>query len=85
VEYEEKEVTDLLALEGPKRKKDNSKVLCFKCKELGHYLDKCPERNTKANRQGSVKKDLSLLTCYKFNQKGHYADKCAKKGTSRPQ
>jgi hypothetical protein len=32
VEYEEKEVRDLLALERPKKKKDTSKVLCFNCK-----------------------------------------------------
>jgi hypothetical protein len=42
VEYEEMEVRDLLALERPKKKKDNSKVLCYKCKELGHYADQCP-------------------------------------------
>jgi hypothetical protein len=85
VEYEEKEVRDLLALERPKKKKDNYKVLCFSCKEIGHYANKCPERNNKANRQGSVKKDLSLITCYKCKQKGHYADKCAEKSTSRLQ
>jgi hypothetical protein len=55
-EYEENEVRDLLALEIPKKKKkkikekDNSKVLCLNCNELGHYADKCPERNNKANR-----------------------------------
>jgi hypothetical protein len=85
VEYEEKEVRDLLALERPKKKKDTSKVWCFNCKELGHYTNKCPERNNKANRQGSVKKDLSLITCYKCKQKGHYVDKCAENGTSRLQ
>jgi hypothetical protein len=41
VEYEDNEVRDLLALEIPKKKKktkkkDNSKVMCFRCKELGH-------------------------------------------------
>jgi hypothetical protein len=82
VEYEENKVRDLLALERPKNKKDNNKVLCFNCKDLGHYANKCPERNNKANKQGSMKKDLSLVTCYKCNQKGHYANKCAEKGTS---
>jgi hypothetical protein len=47
VEYEESELRDLLALERPKRKKDNNKVLCFNCKELGHYANKCPKRTTK--------------------------------------
>jgi hypothetical protein len=65
VEYEENEVRDLLALEIPKKKKkkkdkkDNSKVLCFNCKELGHYADKCPKRDNKANRQ----RGTDLITC----------------------
>jgi hypothetical protein len=83
VEYEENEVKDLLALEIPKKKKkkikekDNSKVLCLNCKELGHYADKCPEWDNKANGQDSMKKELRLITCYKCKQKGHYADKCS--------
>jgi hypothetical protein len=64
VEYEESELRDLLALGRPKRKKDNSKVLCFNCKELGHYAKKCPEKDNKAHKQGSVKKNLNHITCY---------------------
>jgi hypothetical protein len=63
VEYEENEVRDLLALESPKRK-DTSKVLCLKCKKLGHYAKKCPERNNKVNRQ----RGTYLFTCHKCNQ-----------------
>jgi hypothetical protein len=85
VEYEEMEVRDLLALKRPKKKKKNSMMLCFNCKELGHYVKKCPEENNKANRPGGVKKDLSLITFYKCKQKGHYADKCTEKNTSRLQ
>jgi hypothetical protein len=85
VEYEEKEVRDLLALERPKKKKDNSKVLCFNCKELGHYASKCPEKNNKANIQGSMKKDLNHIICYTCKQQGHYADQCTEKSTSRLQ
>jgi hypothetical protein len=69
VEYEEKEVRDLLALERPKKKKDTSKMWCFNCKELGHYAKECPEENNKANRQGSVNKDLRPITCYKCKQR----------------
>jgi hypothetical protein len=84
VEYEENEVRDLLALERPKKKKKKqgySKVLCFNCREEGHFVDQCPERNNKANIQGSVKKDFNMITCYKCKQKGHYADKCTEKST----
>jgi hypothetical protein len=83
VEYGEKEVRDLLALERPKKKKDNSKVLCPNCKELGHYPKKCPERNNKANGQGRVNKDLNHITCYKCKQKGQYSNQCIEKSTSR--
>jgi hypothetical protein len=83
VEYDESELRDLLALEKPKRKKDNSKVLCFNCKELGHYANKCPERDNKANRQGSVKKNLNHITYFKCKQMGHYSNQCAENSTLR--
>jgi hypothetical protein len=71
VEYEENEVRDLLALERPKKKKkkqDYSKVLCFNCREQEHFADQCPERNNKANIQGSVKKNLNHITYYTCKQ-----------------
>jgi hypothetical protein len=77
VEYGEKEVRDLLALERPKNKNDNSKVLRLNCKELGHYAKKCAERNNKVNRQ----RGTNLVTSSKCNWKGHYAGKCAENGT----
>jgi hypothetical protein len=79
------EVRDLLALERPKKKKDKSKVLYSNCKELGHYVEKCTGRNSKANGQSSMKKDLCQITCYKCKQKRHYADKCSENGTPRLQ
>jgi hypothetical protein len=68
VEYGEMEERDLLALERPQKKKDNSKVMCFNCKELGYYANKCPEKDNKANSPGSVKKNLNHITCYTYKQ-----------------
>jgi hypothetical protein len=85
VEYGEMEVRDLLALERPKKKKDNSKVLCFNCKELGHYANKCPERDNEANKHGNVKKNLNHITCYTCKQQGYYLSQCTEESTSRHQ
>jgi hypothetical protein len=85
VECEENEVRDLLALEIPKKEeekkkikeKDNSKMLCRNCRELGHYVRECPEPN--------MQRGTDLVTCQKCNQKGHYARRCEEKSTSRLQ
>jgi hypothetical protein len=67
VECQENENWDLLALELPtkKKKQDHSKILCFHCREQGHFADQCPERNHKAKTRGSEKKDLNNITCFK--------------------
>jgi hypothetical protein len=85
VEYGEREVRELLALERPKKKKDTRKVWCFNCKEHGHYAKECPEENNKANRPSGVKKNLSHITCYTCKQQGHYSYLCTEESTSRPQ
>jgi hypothetical protein len=86
VECEEQELRELLALERPKRRKDLREVLCFKCNNLGHYANNCPEKKSngkggngnrnRVNWDEKPKRDLSQVTCYKCNNKGHYADKC---------
>jgi hypothetical protein len=68
VEYEENEVRDLLALEVTKKKKkmikkkDNRKVQCFNCRELGHYARECPEPN--------MQRGTNLVTCSEMQPKG---------------
>jgi hypothetical protein len=79
LEYEGNEVKDLLALEIPKKKKkkikekDNSKTLCWNCRELGHYVKECPKPN--------MQRGTDLVTCQKCNQKGNYARRCEEKST----
>jgi hypothetical protein len=82
VEYGENKVRDLLALKIPKKKKmitkkDNSKTLCWNCREPRHYAKECPEPN--------MQRGTDLVTCQKCNQKGHYARRCEEKSTSRLQ
>jgi hypothetical protein len=55
VEYEEKEVRDLLALERPKKKL------------LEHYARKCPERNNKLSKQAKRNRPCHLS---EMQQKG---------------
>jgi hypothetical protein len=82
VECQEDEIRDLLALELPIKKKKKKKkkrkkmmmkqthsnILCFHCREQGHFADQCPERNHKAKARGSEKKDLNNITCFKCKQ-----------------
>jgi hypothetical protein len=83
VEIGDMELRELLALERPQKKKDNSKLMCFNYKELGHYANKCPEKGNKAISPGSVKKNLNHITCYTCKQQGHYRYQCTEESTSR--
>jgi hypothetical protein len=59
--YQQQEKTPEDRRPKKKKKQDYSKILCFNCKELGHFADQCPEMNSKSSTQGSVKKDLSTV------------------------
>jgi hypothetical protein len=86
VECQENEIQDLLALEIPtkknKKQQDYSHITCFHCREQGHYVNQCPEKEHKTNPQGGIKKDLSNITCFKCKKKGHYSNTCSEKSTS---
>jgi hypothetical protein len=77
VEYQENEVSELLALELPiKKKKDLDHVTCFKCKQKVHYSNQCPEKSISMI---AVKKgDTIIVQCYNCNELGHYTNKCPK-------
>jgi hypothetical protein len=97
VEYEDQELEDLLALQRPKRKKNHhySKdkqirhLLCYCCKEPGHYASECLEKRKNKSKEQGVEneimkkhtRDLSLVMCYKCGNKGHYANECLEKIT----
>ena len=61
----------------PDLKKDISQVLCFKCKNKGHYANKCQEKKLQNNPH---KEDISQVMCYKCEKTGHYANNCSEKG-----
>jgi hypothetical protein len=62
MEYEEHEVRDLLDLEIPKKEKkkkikekDNSKMLCWNCRELGQLCEGMSRtKHAKGNRSGHM-------------------------------
>lgn len=80
VEYEEKELRDLLALQKPKRKmnqalkkthgdtrskkKDISQVVCYNCKKSGHYASNCPEKKKNAKHFKRNKTNHLQKGCY---------------------
>jgi hypothetical protein len=83
MEYEKKELEDLLALEKPKKKKDISQVECRECKRLGHYSWDCPEKEKRKESEkrgyvinGGQKKDHAQDNCFNYRESGHYAINC---------
>jgi cellular nucleic acid-binding protein len=93
VEFEDQELEDLLALGKPKKKKkrrNNSKekeisqVLCYNCKEPGHYASHClGKKKNKAKEQEEEKctlnKDSSQVECHECQKLGHYSWDCLEK------
>jgi hypothetical protein len=58
------------------REQKNAKkdVVCYKCRQPGHYSDKCGAPPTDNSPAAFTSK--KNVKCYKCGQLGHYSDKC---------
>ena len=62
--------------------KDLTHITCFKCKNLGHSVDKCPEKKPGTQGEGKITKkpwDLSEIIYLRCKEAGHCATKCSNK------
>ena len=76
IEYGKQDLEELLALETPKKKKNLSDVICFKCKGKGQYADKCTEKMKDKCLTRSHKKIISPVTCRRCGATGHHVSGC---------
>ena len=92
VEYDPLEIEALIGTEKSRKrnrmypqnnpnstKKDLSHIICFRCKDSGHYFSGCPKR--KLRTQGGYvitrkPRDLSEVICFCCNEAGHLARDC---------
>jgi hypothetical protein len=60
------------------KKKDISQLVCYNCKNPGHYATNCPEKKKNVG-DFNGNKDVSQLLCYNCKKLGHYASDCPEK------
>ena len=87
VEYDPQEIEALIGTEKSMKrnrldsKKDLRHIICFRCRESGHYFGSCPKR--KSRTQGGYvvtrkPRDLSEVICFCCNEARHFARDCPK-------
>ena len=93
VEFDPQEIEELIGMKKSRKRKsmyslnnpvsaekDLSHIICYRCKDLGHYASKCPTR--KPRTQGAkitTRKplDLSEVICLCCKGVGHFAGECS--------
>ena len=75
VEYDPQEIEALIGMEKSRKRnqleprKDLVHITCYRCKESGHYLNRCPKRKPRY---------LPAVICFSCNGAGHFARECPK-------
>ena len=60
--------------------KDLTNITCYRCKDLGHYADKCPEKMLRIQGADIITKkpqDMSKVICFRCKEAGHFARECS--------
>jgi hypothetical protein len=93
VKFDPQEIEALIITERPKKRrrrhpqnnpisaeKDLSNITCYRCKDLGYYADKCPEKKLKIQGAYIITKqprDMSKVICFHCKEAGHFARECS--------
>ena len=56
-------------------RKNLSEIQCYRCRNMGHYANMCPELKEAPVRK-KKQKDLSQIEYYRCRNMGHYSNRC---------
>ena len=85
VEYDPQEIEALIGTGKSRKrnrldsKKDLRHIICFRCRDSGHYSSGCPKRKPRTQRGYVITRkprELSEVVCYHCNKAGHVARDC---------